>query len=109
MRNSVYRTIAMIPKIFFRLIFATNFIFYGYASYANSSPNSQPPINQLADIIRFFNTTELCDHNCDASTWFDDYGSLNICFTTKMIEGESSGMKKRKSFNFLMKTQLLIR
>lgn len=73
------------------IIFAINFSFYVYAT--NESDSSiREPIYQLANVVRFFNTTELCDRNSNASTYVDDFGSLNICFTTKIKEGDNSGV-----------------
>lgn len=71
------------------IVFVVSFLFYEYSTFETTSP-----IYQLGNVVRFFNTTELCDHICDAKTWYDDYGSLNIRFKTKIKSGENSGKNR---------------
>lgn len=80
-------------KVILVLLFATTILCNGNVTddCALQNTKSEQPINQLANVVRFFNTTELCDHNCNASTWIDDYGSVQISFTTNLKTGENPG------------------
>lgn len=70
-----------------KLVFAIFLLFDGYS--ADETDDS--PLHQLANVVRFFPTAELCSKNCDATTWYDDDGSLKIGFATKIADDENQG------------------
>ncbi len=84
-------------KVLCTVTFAIGFLFYGYSTQGTDDS----PIQQLVNVIQFFNTTELCNHSCAANTWYDDYGSLNIRFKTKIKDGENAG-KSTRSYVLLL-------
>lgn len=94
--------ISRMLNIHFAILFAIIYLCDG-----QKIPTPQPPLNQLASIIKYFKSTELCHHICIAKTWFDKTG-VYISFTTDRNQGETAGKTFSSSFSINDKNELIL-
>lgn len=68
-------------------------------------PKPQPPLNQLASVLKGFKTAEVCKYICTPKSWFGNNGALYVSFKTNRDAKRSAG--KILCFSTKMKTNEL--